>query len=122
MALALLPIYLEKKLIKTAITVRKEPSHKRLPIRTALHVEVYLAGKGKRSIGSIYLSLTDHVREEYRRDLLNHLPSPIMLMEYFNADNPLWGSKNTSTRGKMLKKILKTKSSEKPGRKHGKIL
>ena len=80
---------------------KKEITHKRLVIRTTIQVvalEVYLIGKGMRTVCSIYLPLTDQVTEENMRDFLEQLQAHILLGE-FNTPNPLWGSKKMSTRG-----------------------
>ena len=76
----------------TAIAVRKNITHNRLNLRTTLQVvalEVYLVGRGKRTLCSIYLPPTDQVTEEELRDLLEHLPAPMILLGDFNAHNPL---------------------------------
>ena len=47
---------------RTAVTIKKEIAYKRLNIRTILYLvalEVYMAGKSKRKICSIYLLPTD---------------------------------------------------------------
>ena len=69
-------------------------------------LEIYLVGRRKRTICSIYLHPTDQVIVEDLRDLLEQLPAPMILLGDFNAYNPLWGSKRMSTRGKMIEKIL----------------
>ena len=63
--------------------------------------EVNLAGRGKRTIGSIYLSPTNHVREEGMRGYMKQLPPPIKLMKDFSM-----GKQKTSTSGKILEQIL----------------
>ena len=40
------------------------------------------------------------------RDLLVQLPALMILLEYCNAHNPLWGSKKMNTRGRVQEKIL----------------
>ena len=40
------------------------------------------------------------------RDLMEQLPAPIILLEVFNADSPLWGSEKVSTIGRILEKNL----------------
>ena len=55
--------------------------------------EVYLVGKRKKTICSIYLPPTDQVTKEDMRDLLKELPGPVLLLGDFNAHNPLWGGK-----------------------------
>ena len=69
-------------------------------------LEVYLVEKGKRTICFIYLPPTDQVIEEDKRYLLEQLSAPMILLEDFNAHNPLWGSEKMSTRGRMMGKIL----------------
>ena len=50
---------------------------------------------------------TDQVTEEDKRDLLEQLPAPMILLGDFNTHNPLWGgSEKKSTTGIMLEKIL----------------
>ena len=61
-------------------------------------LEVYLIGKGKRTICSIYLPPTDQVTEEDMRELLEQLPAPMDLLRDFNAHNTIWGSKKMITR------------------------
>ena len=51
-------------------------------------------------------SSTDQVTEEDMRDLLEHLPAPMILLGDFNAHNSLWGSEKMSTRGRIMEKIL----------------
>ena len=67
---------------------------------------VYMAGKRKITICSIYLPPRDQVTEEDMKDLLEQLPAPMILLGDFNAHNPLWGSEKISIRGRMLEKIL----------------
>ena len=58
---------------ETAIAIKKEIAHTRLIIKTALQevaLEVYMTGKGKRTICSIYLPPTDLVTDEDMKDLL----------------------------------------------------
>ena len=93
----------------TAVAIKKEITHKRLNIRTTIQVvalEVYLIGKGKRTVCSIYLPPTDQVIEEDMIDLLKQLPAPRILLGDFNAHNPLWESEKMSTRGRMVEKLL----------------
>ena len=74
-------------------------------IRTIIQVvalENYLVGKGKRTVCSIYLPPTDQVTEEDTRDLLEQLPTPMILLDDFNAHNPLYGSEKMSTRRRMM--------------------
>ena len=40
------------------------------------------------------------------RKLLDQLPTPIIMQGDLNAHNTVWGSEKTSTRGKMIEKIL----------------
>ena len=61
-------------------------------------------GKIKRTLCSIYLPPQDIVREEDMRELLDQLPTPIILQGDLNAHNTVWGSEKTSTRGKMIEK------------------
>ena len=59
-----------------AVAIKKEIAHKRPNIRTTLQavvLEVYMAGKIKRTICSIYLPSTDQVTDKDMRDLLEHL-------------------------------------------------
>ena len=69
--------------------------------------EVYLIGRWKRTICSIYIPPTDQVTEEDMRDFLKQLPAPMILLGDFNKHNTLWGSERTSTRGRMLEKNLR---------------
>ena len=69
-------------------------------------LEVYMTGKRKRMICSIYLPPTDLVMEEGLRDLLEQLPVPMILLRDFKAHDLLWGSEKMSTKGKILEKIL----------------
>ena len=74
--------------------IKKEITHKRLNVRTTIQVvalEVYLIGKEKKTVCSIYLPPTDQVTEEHKRDLLEQLPAPMILLGDFNTHNPLWG-------------------------------
>ena len=76
----------------TIVAIKKKITHKRLNIRTNIQVvalEVYLIGKGKRTVYSIYLLPTDQVTEDDMRDLLEQLPAPIILLGDFNTHNPL---------------------------------
>ena len=76
----------------TAIAVRKDINHNRLNLRTTLQVvalEVYLVGRGKRTLCSIYLPPTDQITEEELRDLLEQPPALMILLGDFNAHNPL---------------------------------
>ena len=68
--------------------------HAMIPLggRSTLQVialSVYLVGREKRTICSIYLPSTDQVTEEDIRDLLEQLPAPMILLGDFNAHNPL---------------------------------
>ena len=92
-----------------AIAIKKEISHKRLNIRTTLQaiaLEIQPMGKGKRTICSIYLPPQDTIREEDIRELMNQLPTPIIMMGDFNAHNTVWGGDKTSARGKLIEKII----------------
>ena len=40
------------------------------------------------------------------RDLMELLPTPMILLGDFNAYNPLWGSEKMNTRGRMMEKVL----------------
>ena len=74
----------------TAVTIKKDITHKRVNIRPTIQVvalEVYLLGKGKRIVCSIYLPPTDQVTEEDMRELLEQLPAPMILLGDFNAQN-----------------------------------
>ena len=94
---------------RTAVAIKKKIAHKRLNIRTTLQtiaLELYMAGKRKRTMCSIYLPPTDLVTEKDMKDLLEQLPAPMILLGDFSAHNSLWGSKKMNTRGRMLEKIL----------------
>ena len=69
-------------------------------------LEVYLIGKGKRTVCSIYIPSTDQGIEEDMRYLLEQLLAPVILLGDFNVHNPLWGSEKMSTRDIMIVKIL----------------
>ena len=69
-------------------------------------LEVYLIGKGKRAVCSIYLSPIHQVIGKDMRDLLEQLSTPMPVFGDFNAHNSLWGSEKMSTRGRMMEKIL----------------
>ena len=89
----------------TVVAIKKDITHKTLNIRPTIQVvalEVYLIGKGKRTVCSIYLPLTDQVTEEDMRNLLEQHSAPMILLEDSNAHNPLWGSKKMSTSRRMI--------------------
>ena len=89
----------------TVVAIKKEITHKRLNKRKTIQVvalEVYLIGKRMRTVYSIYLPPTDQVTEENMRDVLEQLPTPMILLGDFNAHNPLWGSEKINTRGRMV--------------------
>ena len=93
----------------TAVAIKKKITQKRLNIRTTIQVvalEVYLIGKGKRTVCSFYLPLTDQMTKEDMRDLLEQLPAPMILLGDFNTHNLLWGSEKMYTRGRMMEKVL----------------
>ena len=69
-------------------------------------LQVYLIGKGKKTVCSTYLPQTDQVTEEDMRELLEQLPAPMILLEDFNEHNPLWGSQKMSARGRMMERVL----------------
>ena len=92
----------------TAFAIKKDIKQKKLNIRTTIQVvalEIYLIGKWKITVCSIYLPTTDQVTEADMRDLLEQLITPMILLGDFNAHNPLWESENVSTKGND-KKIL----------------
>ena len=48
----------------------------------------------------------DTIREEDIRELMDQLPTPIIMMGDFNAHNTVWGGDKTSARGKLIEKII----------------
>ena len=78
-----------------ALLIKKEITNKRLNIKTTLQLvalELYLVGKRKRTICSIYLPPTDQMTEEDKKGQLEQLTAPMIQLGDFNAHNPLWGS------------------------------
>ena len=93
--------YAKTPWVGEAVAIKKDITHKRLNIRTTIQLValvVYLIGKGKGTVCSIYLSPTDQVPEKDMVDLQEQLPAIMILLGDFNAHNPLWGSNKISTR------------------------
>ena len=70
-----------------AVAIKIEIANKRLNIITTLQVvalEIYMTGKEKKTICSIYLPQTDLVMEEDKRDLLELFPAPMILLGDFS--------------------------------------
>ena len=55
---------------------------------------------------SVYIAGSQSSTVEDLIQLINQLPSPIMLLGDFNAQNELWGSNRTEPRGRKLQKVL----------------
>ena len=73
-----------------AIAIKREVAHKRLNIITTLQavaLEVQPMGKGKRTLCTIYLPPQENVTVEGMRELMDQLPTPMIVMGDFNADN-----------------------------------
>ena len=70
----------------TGVAIKKEITHIRTNIQV-VGLEVYLIGKGKRTVCSIYLSSTDQLTEEDMSGLQEKLPAPMILLENFSAQN-----------------------------------
>ena len=69
-------------------------------------LKVFLAGKRKRIICSIYLVSIDEETEKDMIELLEQLPAPMILLGNFKAHTPLWRSKKMRTRGRMREKFF----------------
>ena len=68
--------------------------------------EVYLIGKGKRPVCSVYLPPSDQETEKDIRDLGEQLLTPMILLEDFIEHNPLWENQKMSTKRRMMEKYL----------------
>ena len=80
-----------------AIAIKKKINHRKLNISTTLQVvalEVYLVGKGRKTICSIYFPLLDMIRKEDMLDFTDQLPTLVMMLQgVFKAYDPVWESK-----------------------------
>ena len=84
-----------------AVAIKKD---KRLNIRTTLQTGSCgsLLGREKKKDNILNISTPKDQATKDSRDLLEQLPAPMILLEDFNARNPLWGSKKMSKRGRYV--------------------
>ena len=85
------------------------PVHSEINLSTplqAIAVQVYLGFNV--TICSIYNSRSHTLNKQLLENLLQQLPSPVMLLGDLNAYNTMWGSISTDTRGREVERFLNT--------------
>ena len=91
----------------TAIIVNKKVQHSLVPIVTTLQaVAVRILLDKYVTVCSLYLPPDLNFNVNDLQDLIDQLPSPFLLLGDFNAHNPLWGSINLDTKGKIIEKLI----------------
>ena len=91
----------------TSIFVKNTVPHRSVPLTSNLQaIAVRMSLEKSFTLCSIYLPPSVPVAYSDLTDLLEQLPSPVILVGDFNAHNPLWGSSRTDPRGKSIEKLL----------------
>ena len=69
-------------------------------VKVTAHKTIYLC--------SVYLPPRNHfnLNSKDLQDLINQLPSPFILMGYFNGHHTLWGCEEVNNRGKQLENVI----------------
>ena len=93
---------------EVSIYVHKSTPYNEIVLQTGLQVVAVRVGIEDYviSICSVYIARSQSFTVEDLMQLINQLPSPIMLLGDFNAHNELWGSNRTGQRGRKLEKVL----------------
>lgn len=91
----------------TSIFIADEHYAELLSLNTELEcVAVSVWCPKKITICNIYIPPDNHLEEVEINDIIRQLPKPFILVGDFNAHNNLWGSENTSRKGKILEKVI----------------
>ena len=61
---------------------------------------------GSFTVSSVYFSNTHNFNSDIVTDIITQLPQPFLLLGDFNANNTLWGCKDTIPRGRIMDKIV----------------
>ncbi|KFM64962.1 putative RNA-directed DNA polymerase from transposon X-element, partial [Stegodyphus mimosarum] len=62
------------------------------------------------SVVSVYLPPNEHIDQERLNELVKQLPEPLLLIGDFNGHSPLWGSKDTNSRGRQIEQLIEDHS------------
>lgn len=88
--------------------INKNFSWKQVPINTnieAIAARIILK-TGQITICNVYLPNSKPLSLEKLSDLIKQLPKPFIILGDFNSHNPLWGSKKSDNRGKIIEKWI----------------
>ena len=91
----------------TAILVKSTLPHQQITLRTSLQAVAIRATCFKTiTVCSIYLPPSLKWTKADIEDLLNQLPSPVLLLGDFNAHSRSWGCNNTDNKGKIIEDLV----------------
>ena len=60
----------------------------------------------EKTIYSVYIPPSFSLNSQHLDNLLQQLPSPYILLGYFNGHNILWGGKNNDSRGELIENFI----------------
>lgn len=90
-----------------AILIRNDFQTESVPLKSDLEaVAVTIWWPKKVTICNIYIPPNMDLKQDDIRELIRQLPAPYVLLGDFNAHNPLWGSQNYNSKGKIIEDIL----------------
>ncbi|KFM76752.1 RNA-directed DNA polymerase from mobile element jockey, partial [Stegodyphus mimosarum] len=55
---------------------------------------------------SLYLPPNEHIDQQHLNELVEQLPEPFILIGDFNGHSPLWGNKDTNSRGRQIEQLI----------------
>lgn len=89
------------------IAIKSDIDSKVIDLNTNLEaVAVQVGAPLKANILNVYLPPGVHITKEEIKELLSQVPEPFLLVGDINAHHPLWGSEETSARGRVIESII----------------
>lgn len=86
--------------------IQSEVDSKRIDLNTNLEaVAVQVGAPLNANILNVYLPPGGHITKEEIKKLISQVPEPFLLVGDINAHHPLWGSGETSARGRLIESI-----------------
>ena len=93
----------------TSIKIKNQIPHAVLPLQTNLQaVALKVSLHQTINICSIYIPPKHKLNKTEIENLMEQLPTPIILMGDFNAHSKMWGCNDTNLTGKILESILES--------------
>ncbi|NRA90804.1 MAG: endonuclease/exonuclease/phosphatase family protein, partial [Simkaniaceae bacterium] len=91
----------------SSLLLRENVIHSPIRINTNLQtVAVRITLSFVFTICSIYIPTNYNLEKAEIENLLQQLPEPVIVLGDFNAHNPLWGSVNINSRGKLMETVF----------------